>query len=130
MEYQTKILIADENEEARRTLKSNLLAGGYVNVTEASNGEEAMSMIRMHAPEIVITDIWLSKLDGISLIRNCRSTMTDGGSCPAFTILSGLNGDRPRAISSALTNSWQCSNSGSIVYEAVVLPAPLHPAMI
>ena len=88
MEYQTKILIADENEEARRTLKSNLLAGGYVNVTEASNGEEAMSMIRMHAPEIVITDIWLSKLDGISLIRNCRSTMTDGGSCPAFILVS------------------------------------------
>jgi len=43
---------------------------------------------------------------------------------------SGLNGESPLAISSALTNSSQSSISGRIVNEAVVLPAPFGPAII
>ena len=37
--------------------------------------------------------------------------------------------DSPFAISSAFTNSLQFSISGRMVYDAVVLPAPLQPAM-
>ena len=43
---------------------------------------------------------------------------------------SGLSGDNPFAISSALTNSFTKRVFGNIVIEAVVFPAPLHPAMI
>jgi hypothetical protein len=43
---------------------------------------------------------------------------------------STLNGEIPRAILSAFTNSRQSKSSGNIVLLAVVLPAPLHPAMI
>lgn len=43
---------------------------------------------------------------------------------------SGLNGESPAAISSALTNSMQWSISGRTVKLAVVLPAPLHPAIM
>lgn len=41
-----------------------------------------------------------------------------------------LKWERPLAISSALTNSLTFNNSGNNVKEAVVLPAPLQPAMI
>ena len=43
---------------------------------------------------------------------------------------SGWNGDKPLAISSAFTNSRQSRISGRTVIEAVVLPAPLHPAIM
>ncbi|MBK7806429.1 MAG: hypothetical protein IPJ51_09035 [Saprospiraceae bacterium] len=43
---------------------------------------------------------------------------------------SSWNGDNPLAISSALTNSLQFIISGSSVYDNVVFPAPLHPAII
>ena len=43
---------------------------------------------------------------------------------------SGLNGDRPFAISSALTNSFTKRLFGKIVIDAVVFPAPLQPAII
>ena len=43
---------------------------------------------------------------------------------------SGLKGDSPLAISSALTNSLQFNKSGKTEYEAVVLPVPLHPAIM
>lgn len=36
----------------------------------------------------------------------------------------------PFAISSALTNSLQSKISGSLVKDAVVLPAPIQPAII
>lgn len=43
---------------------------------------------------------------------------------------SGLNGDKPFAISSALTNSFTKRLFGKIVMDAVVFPAPLQPAMM
>ena len=48
----------------------------------------------------------------------------------SIATLSGLNGERPLAISSAFTNSLQSRISGSTVYDAVVLPAPLQPLII
>jgi hypothetical protein len=57
--------------------------------------------------------------------------MRESMSLPAsIATLSGRNGERPRAISSAFTNSWQFKISGKILKEAVVFPAPLHPLMI
>ncbi len=43
---------------------------------------------------------------------------------------SGLNGESPLAISSALTNSRHSNRLGNTAYEAVVFPAPLHPAIM
>jgi hypothetical protein len=42
---------------------------------------------------------------------------------------SAWKGESPFAISSALTNSLQSNISGKIVNDAVVLPAPLQPAI-
>jgi hypothetical protein len=44
--------------------------------------------------------------------------------------LSTLKGERPAAILSALTNSLHFKISGKMVKLAVVLPAPLHPAIM
>jgi hypothetical protein len=62
----------------------------------------------------------------------CKSaSMRFSISFPAsIAIPDGLKGDRPRAISSAFTNSLQCKILGSTVYDAVVLPAPFGPLMI
>ena len=48
----------------------------------------------------------------------------------SIATLSGLNGESPCAISSALTNSLHCRILGRTLYEAVVFPAPLGPLMI
>jgi DNA-binding NtrC family response regulator len=70
METNAKILVADENIQTRHSTKDALLRKGFRNVDEATNGEEALIKINRNHPDIVITDIWLSKLDGIGLIRN------------------------------------------------------------
>lgn len=73
MELNTKILIADENSEARNFLKENLYRAGYRNVDIATNGEEAFLKISHTHPDIAIVDIWLTKLDGIGVLRNART---------------------------------------------------------
>ncbi|MBQ9132400.1 MAG: response regulator, partial [Clostridia bacterium] len=65
MEYTTKILIADENVNSRLSLRDGLLRAGYRNVEESGNGEDTLHKIKLLRPDVVLMDVWLSKLDGI-----------------------------------------------------------------
>ncbi len=88
MEYTTKILIADENAAQRQSLCNELRRAGYTNVEEAGNGEEALIRIGRSHPDVAIVDVWLSKLDGIGVLRNCRSLNFGTDKPPAFIIVS------------------------------------------
>ena len=88
MEVNAKILIADENGSSRHTTKEALLRRGYRNIEEASNGEEALIKISRNHPDIVIADIWLSRLDGIGLIRNCKGINFAPDTIPHFIMAS------------------------------------------
>ncbi len=88
MEFMTKILIADENASQRQSLKNELIRCGYRNIEEASNGEEALVKIGRYHPDVAIIDIWLSKLDGIGVIRNCHSLNFAPDMPPAFIVVS------------------------------------------
>lgn len=88
MEITTKILIADENAAQRQALKNELVRCGYRNIEEAANGEEALIKIGRYHPDVAIIDIWLSKLDGIGVIRNSRSLNFTPDLAPAFIVVS------------------------------------------
>ena len=88
MEFTTKILIADENAAQRQSLKNELVRCGYRNIEEAANGEEALVKIGRYHPDVAIIDIWLSKLDGIGVIRNCHSLNFVPELPPAFIVVS------------------------------------------
>lgn len=84
MEQNKKILIADENAESRKRCKEALTRAGFRSVEEAYNGEDALMKINRIRPDVVIADIWLSKLDGIGLLRSCRNM----DKRPVFIIIS------------------------------------------
>ncbi len=84
----TKILIADENAQSRHTTKEALIKKGFHCIDEASNGEDALVKINRTHPDIVIADLWLSKLDGIGLIRNSKGINFGSDTPPAFIIAS------------------------------------------
>ena len=73
MENSIKILIADENSAQRQSLINDLRRAGYTNIEVALNGEEALIKIDRFHPDVAIIDIWLSKLDGIGVIRNSKN---------------------------------------------------------
>ena len=88
MELNTKILIADENAAAREELRADLLRAGYRNIEEASNGEEALVKLSRFHPDVAIVDVWLSKLDGIGVLRNSHAIDFTPDRPPKFIVLS------------------------------------------
>jgi two-component system response regulator (stage 0 sporulation protein A) len=88
MEFATKILIADQSKEERKALRESLYKAGYRMIEEASNGEEAVSKIGHFHPDVAIIDAWLSKIDGIGVIRNCSSFDFSPDPKPAYILAS------------------------------------------
>ena len=89
MEYTTKILIADESLASRSQMREWLLRSGYRNVEEAANGEDALAKIERNRPTVVLLDIWLSKLDGIGLLRACHAS-EKRAETPVFIVISSV----------------------------------------
>ncbi len=92
MEYKTKILIADESPTSRAKLKEGLLRAGFRYIEEAANGEEVMLKLPHMAPDVVVMDLWLSKLDGIGVLRNAKNPeILPPERRPAFIVLSPVS---------------------------------------
>ena len=72
-----KILLADDTELIREGLKSMLLQlpnpAICPEIRTACNGAEALSLMREHPVDLLITDIRMPDVDGIELMRQCRS---------------------------------------------------------
>ncbi len=88
METNVKILIADENPSQRAALRDGLVHAGYRMIEEATNGEEAIAKIGRFHPDIAIVDVWLSKLDGIGVLRNCKALDLAPDKAPSFIVVS------------------------------------------
>ena len=84
MDKTKRILIADESADQRRALRENLHKAGYQNIEEATNGEEALVKIDRTLPDVVIVDLWLSRIDGIGVIRNAKGLHFPAGEPPIF----------------------------------------------
>ena len=78
-----KILVADENSEVRQNCADTLCRADGYKVDTAKSGEEAERMILSGDYDVVIADLWLSGVDGMTLIRNTANA----ASHPAFVIL-------------------------------------------
>ena len=89
MKNNTKILICNENAEERSRLIEKLAAGGYERCDYAEDGERALEMIRTVKYDIVITDLWLSRTDGIGIIRTASKSC--GSDKPSFILTSPIN---------------------------------------
>ena len=65
------ILIVDDEEKIRSLIKKYAEFDGH-NVTEASNGMEAVELCRMNDYDIIIMDVMMPELDGFSAVREIR----------------------------------------------------------
>ncbi|WP_328300538.1 response regulator transcription factor [Streptomyces sp. NBC_00435] len=64
-----RVLIADDNPVVRAGLAALLAAtAGVEAVAEAADGREALRLTRLHAPEVVLLDVRMPGVDGISAL--------------------------------------------------------------
>lgn len=66
-----KILIADGNEDFRSTLLQELYH--YPNTRCCGTGPEALAMIRQDPPEILVLDLMLPVVDGLTVLETIRA---------------------------------------------------------
>ncbi len=69
MEERKKILVVDDEDALRRALVDALNAENMFDVTDAPDGEVALDIIRKDAPDLVLLDISMPRMDGITLAR-------------------------------------------------------------
>ena len=67
----TKLLLVEDDQTMRETLSYNLTREGYA-VIEASSGIAALDLARERKPDLVLLDIMLPELDGLSVCRALR----------------------------------------------------------
>jgi DNA-binding response OmpR family regulator len=68
-----KILVVEDEATLRDTLALNLRAEGF-DVVTAPDGEAGLQLAREQTPDLLILDLMLPKLDGLSLCRILRRT--------------------------------------------------------
>ena len=70
------ILVVDDESDVRELLRKFLTRRGY-EVDTASDGMAAIEAIRENPPNIVLLDIRLPKIDGLSVLRRLRDDADD-----------------------------------------------------
>ena len=64
----TTVLVIDDEPEIRSSLRGVLSDEG-LRVVEAEDGRQAIELLRVEQPELVLLDVWMPEIDGIELLR-------------------------------------------------------------
>jgi DNA-binding NtrC family response regulator len=71
MEQKAKILIADDESIALRSLVNAMQKEGYA-VTGTQKGQYALRLIEEQQFDVVLTDLKMEKVDGMQILKKCR----------------------------------------------------------
>ncbi len=75
-EKETRVLIIEDNNDMRHFIKEQL-AEHYA-IFEGRNGKEGLEMAKKESPALIITDLMMPQMDGITL---CKKLKTDLSTC-------------------------------------------------
>jgi DNA-binding NtrC family response regulator len=79
-----KVLVVDDEPAEREGLARLVGQWGY-EVETASSGEEALNLIETHHPAVVVTDLVLPEMDGLTLLQKLKET----GRPPVVLLVTG-----------------------------------------
>ena len=115
METTIRILLADANEDLRAMLAEVMDAEEDMQVVGAAgDGQEALALADSLRPDVLVTDLVLTRLDGLGLL----AALSERDNAPAALVLSGFFNER------VLT---ACSEAGAYYF----LPKPCDiPALL
>ncbi|RNI26835.1 hybrid sensor histidine kinase/response regulator [Rufibacter latericius] len=69
----SRVLVVDDDEEIRRYICEELSAEFLM--TESANGKEALSILLNKAPDLIISDVMMPEMDGITLCRKIKQNV-------------------------------------------------------
>ena len=74
-----KVMLVDDEEEVREAMKRRIdwEQIGFTVIATAENGEEALEMAELYEPDVVMTDIQMPFMDGLTLLRKLKALLPD-----------------------------------------------------
>lgn len=95
-----RVLVVDDEPQILRALRAALRGHGY-DVQTAADGEEALDLLALHPPDVVILDLIMPGKSGFDVVREVRawSHATHAGQrapAPAIIVLSARGEDRDK----------------------------------
>lgn len=74
-----KVAIVDSSYEERRQIENNVswVENDFELVGETSNGEDALALLPHITPHVILTEIRLPKIDGITFIETAKKRWPD-----------------------------------------------------
>ena len=71
-EKHSNILVVDDEPQITRVLKTTLSSQGYA-IRTASDGDEALQVMKEWTPDLLITDLVMPHMNGLELCRHVRA---------------------------------------------------------
>jgi DNA-binding NarL/FixJ family response regulator len=68
-----RVVLADGDPLARRTIRDALQRDGIVVVAEAANGHEVIELVGFYRPDVVVMDAALPEIDGVEATRTIHA---------------------------------------------------------
>lgn len=69
-----RILVVEDDEEIRKYIRQELASDFHMQ--ECTNGKEALAIVLKKAPDLIISDIMMSEMDGLTLCRKIKQNVT------------------------------------------------------
>lgn len=96
MEKKKKILIVEDDIPLMNTLREKLSHEGF-EISEAKNGEEGLEVALRELPDIILLDIIMPVMDGLTMLKKLRGTNDWAKHVPVI-ILTNLECDTNETI--------------------------------
>ncbi|MBD3609352.1 MAG: response regulator [Gammaproteobacteria bacterium] len=100
----TTVLTVDDSASMRQMVSFTLKGAGY-DVTEAKDGVEALGIAKSKSFDLVITDVNMPNMDGITLIKELR-TLPDFKFTPMLMLTTESGTDKKSEGKAAGATGW------------------------
>jgi len=69
------ILIAEDDAVILKTLDFRLRKDGYTNIIQARDGRQAIELINLHSPDLIISDILMPFASGLEILSHVKKNI-------------------------------------------------------
>jgi CheY-like chemotaxis protein len=97
-----KVLVVDDNRASRDLIRA-ILKSVRCDIIEASHGQQALDLIQQERPDLVLLDIDMPGLDGLTVVQRIRENTSLAGLPVVAVTAFAMDGDREKATQAGFT---------------------------